>query len=209
MHPHIAKKLLNNVRCVAALLLVTASVGGNAAVINIATDASWLVTNAAPAATWNTDPTFNTATWINANVLPIPGCSGLFSCIWYDGQFSATADAWFRKTFSLTDPVSSAVLVGGVDDDADVFVNGIQVLNDHNGTAANFGPLDVTALLVSGVNLIAVHATDNIQVFGQNHAFEAALTGNTRVAAVPLPSVLNLFLIGFGGLVVVRRQRRH
>lgn len=201
------KKFLDKIRCLAACVLVTVSLGTNAAVITVLTDASWLATNAAPAATWNTDPAFNTSTWINANVV-IPSCQAGSDCIWYDGQFSATANAWFRKTFSLTGTVSSAILAGGVDDDADIFINGVQVLNDHNGLAGNFGPLDVTSLLVSGVNLIAAHAIDNVPVFGQNHAFASQLTVNTISNAVPLPGVLSLLLIGLSGLVVVQRSRR-
>lgn len=201
MQPSVAKRLLNKFRCIAACLLATASVCGSAAVITIGTDASWLATNVAPAATWNTDAAFDTSTWINASV-NIPSCQPLSDCIWYDGQFSATGNAWLRKTFNLSGPASSAILVGGVDDDADIFVNGVLVLSDHNGFAANFGPLDVTSLLVPGVNLIAVNATDNIPVFGQNHDFVALLTVN-----VPLPGVLSLFLIGLGGLVIARRPR--
>lgn len=207
MFPRIDKKFLNRIRGLAACVLATVSLGSNAAVISILTDNSWLATNTAPAATWDSDPSFDTSTWINANVV-IPSCQAGSDCIWYDGQFSATGDAWFRKTFSLTDPVSLASLAGGVDDDADIFINGVQVLSDHNGFAQNFGPLDITSLLVSGVNLIAVHATDNIPVFGQNHAFAAQLTVNTRDTAVPLPGVLSLFLIGLTGLVAARRSRR-
>ena len=207
MQPSLGKKFLNNIRGLATCVLATVSLGSGAAVINVATDTTWLTTNAAPAATWNTDPAFNTSTWINANVV-IPACQSGRDCIWFDGQFSATGNAWFRKTFSLTDPVISAFLTGGVDDDADIFINGNQVLSDHSGQASNFGPLDIASFLVSGVNLIAVHAIDNIPVFGQNHAFVALLTIDTRTNAVPIPGVLSLVLLGLGGLVVTRRPRR-
>lgn len=207
MQHSINKKFLNKIRGFSACVLATASICSSAATISVVTDSSWLATNAAPSATWNTAPAFDTSTWINANVV-VPTCLPGIDCIWYDGQFSATGNAWLRKTFSLTDPVVSAFLTGGVDDDADIFINGIQVLNDHNGTAGNFGPLDVTSLLVSGVNLIAVNAIDNIPVFGQNHAFAALLSIDTKSNTVPLPGVLSLFLIGLGGLAVTRRSRR-
>jgi len=151
----------------------------------INTDGSWLATNTAPAATWNTDPSFNTAGWVNASV-NIPACFSGADCIWYDGQFSATRFVWLRKTFTISSPVSSAFLAGGIDDDADVFVNGHLVFNDHNGTSQGFGPIDVAPFLVQGVNLIAVAGEDNIPGFGQNHDFVASLA---VVRSVQVPTL--------------------
>lgn len=205
MKPGIPRKGLQLVRNFLVCVLATASITSSAAVVGVGTDATWLATNSAPAAGWNTNASFNTSTWVNATV-NIPSCQTASDCIWFDGQFSATADAWFRKTFSLTDPVSSAFLSGGVDDDADIFINGTQVFNNHDGFAGNFGPFDVTSLLIVGTNLIAVHATDNIAQFGQNHTYVSLLTVNTRVASVPVPGVLSLVLIGLVGLFTARRK---
>ena len=141
------------------LLLAVALVSGAASTEivvaqTIVTDSTWLATNVAPAAGWNTDPSFDTTGWINAFVIT-PSCANGADCIWYDGQFSATQLAWLRKTFTISVPVSSCVLVGGIDDDCDIYVNGNLVLSDHNGLAGTFGPIDVSAQVVPGVNLIA------------------------------------------------------
>ena len=153
----------------------------------VVTDSSWLATNALPAATWNTDPSFDTTGWINAFVIT-PACANGADCIWYDGQNSATQFAWLRKTFTISSPVSTAVLVGGIDDDCDIYVNGTLVLGDHNGLAGTFGPIDVAPFLVQGVNLLAVAVQDN-PVFGQQHAFEAALTYVPAGASVAVPTL--------------------
>src|SRR6266498_4256255 len=168
-------------------LAVGAASTDTAVALTINTDSSWLATNAVPAATWNTDPSFNTTGWINASV-NIPACANGADCIWYDGQFSATRFAWLRKTFTISNPVSTAVHVGGIDDDCDIYVNGTLVFNDHNGTSGAFGPIDVAPYLVQGVNLIAVAAEDNIPVFGQNHDFVASLT-LTIVQRVQVPTL--------------------
>lgn len=188
-----------------ALALASASTA-TATPLIINTDASWLATNAQPAATWESDPLFDTTDWINALVQLRPECT-LAPCIWYDGQFSSTQFVWLRKTFTISDPVSSAFLDGGTDDDADVYVNGTLVVNDINGFASNFGPLDVTALLVQGVNLIAVAASDNIPVYGQNHAFAASLQIQTP-NPVPEPASLLLLGSGLAGLAFFRRRKR-
>lgn len=153
----------------------------------VVTDSSWLATNALPAATWNTDPSFDTTGWINAFVIT-PACANGADCIWYDGQNSATQFAWLRKTFTISSPVSTAVLVGGIDDDCDIYVNGTLVLGDHNGLAGTFGPIDVAPFLVQGVNLLAVAVQDN-PVFGQQHAFEAALTYVPAGTSVEVPTL--------------------
>jgi hypothetical protein len=67
-------------------------------------------------------------------------------------------------------------------------VNGTLVLSDHSGTAGTFGPIDVAPNLVQGVNLIAVALVDN-PVFGQNHAFEAALTIGPIAPSVAVPTL--------------------
>jgi len=190
---------------VAFALAAGTATTATAAPVVINTDTSWLATNAAPAATWNTDPSFNTTGWINALDLGIPGCPGGSTCIWYDGQFSATQFVWLRKTFTISDPISAATLIGGVDDDVDVYINGTLVYSDHNGSAGNFGPFNVASLLVQGVNLIAVTAADNFPVYGQNHAFAASLRIETQV---PEPATLLLLASGLAGLAALRRRQR-
>jgi hypothetical protein len=191
-------------------LAVGAASAAHAATLTINTDSSWLATNTLPAATWNTDPSFNTTGWINASV-NIPACGSGADCIWYDGQFSATRFVWLRKTFTISNPVAAAVLVGGIDDDADIYVNGTRVFNDHNGSSQAFGPINVAPFLVQGVNLIAVAAEDNIPVFGQNHDFVASLQVQTLDPVVPVPTLslwmLALVTIALASIAVLSIRR--
>ena len=176
----------------ATLLAFALAVGGAStetafAQTTVVTNSTWLATNAAPAAGWNTNPSFDTTGWINAFVIT-PDCANGADCIWYDGQNSATQSAWLRTTFNVSGPVSTAVLVGGIDDDCQIYVNGNLAFNDTNGTAQTFGPIDVSSYVVPGVNLIAVAVQDN-PVFGQQHAFEAALTVTGAGPTVEVPTL--------------------
>jgi hypothetical protein len=196
------------VMLLAFALAVGAASTTNAVALTINTNSSWLATNALPAATWNTDPSFSTTGWINTSV-NIPACapSGA-DCIWYDGQFSATRFVWLRKTFTISGPVSTAVLAGGIDDDCDIYVNGTLVFNDHNGTSQAFGPINVAPYLVQGVNLIAVAAEDNIPVFGQNHDFVASLQVQINVPVPTLaPWMLALLTLALASIAVLFIRR--
>jgi hypothetical protein len=182
----------------------------NAVALTINTDTSWLATNALPAATWNTNPSFNTTGWVNAfvsTVTPAPCFNGA-DCIWYDDQTSATQFAWLRKTFTISAPVSSAVINGGIDDDGDIYVNGTLVYSSHNGTAGSFGPIDVAPYLVQGVNLIAVAAEDNFQ-FGHNHVFVASLQVQTIVPVPTLsPWMLAILALALASFAIPFVRRR-
>src|SRR4051812_45941827 len=68
----------------------------HAATITISTDGSWLAKNTVPGAGWNTSASFDTTAdggWIGASV-NIADCNGDQDCIWYDGQFSTTEQAY-------------------------------------------------------------------------------------------------------------------
>ena len=193
---------------VSALVVGAASTAAAAPLV-INTDGSWLATNQEPGAGWNTNPSFDTSAWLNATVV-IPAChgAGLGDCIWYDGRYSATQTAWLRQTFTISSPVASAFLVGGVDDDADIYLNGSLVFSNHDGSATDYGPLDVAPYLLQGVNLIAVRAWDNIQVYGQNHAFLASLNVQTPETVPEPASSLVLLGSGLAGLGFFRRKQQ-
>ena len=197
------------VMLLAFVLAVGAAATTNAVALTVNSNSSWLATNALPAATWNTDPSFNTTGWVSAfvsTVTPAPCFMGA-DCIWYDDQTSATQFVWLRKTFTISDPVSTAVLQGGIDDDGDIYVNGTLVYSNHNGTAGSFGPINVAPYLVSGVNLIAVAAEDNFG-FGHNHLFVASLQ-IVPVTSVPTlsPWMLALLALALASIAVLFIRR--
>lgn len=198
------------VMLLAFALALGAASPANAVTLTINSDTSWLATNALPAATWNTDPAFNTAGWVNATVsivTPEP-CFFAAYCIWYDGQTSATQFVWLRKTFTISEPFTTAFLDGGIDDDGDIYVNGTLVVSNHDGLAGGFGPINVAPYLVQGVNLIAVAAADNF-ANGQNHLFVARLQLqiNTPVPTLS-PWLLALLALTLASIAVMFIRRK-
>jgi len=113
---------------------------------------SWEASNTG----WNTNFTYGTSSW---------GTPVSYGDIWGHGYSAYWAPdhaspCYLRKIVNLP-AVQQAFLSGGADDDIQIYINGTLVFDDHNGTAAGFGPIDVTAYLVPGSNLIAAKAHDS------------------------------------------------
>jgi len=119
---------------------------------------------------WNSELAFDdsdAAGWRNAILN-----DGEPTHIWVDGDgFGGSSPAYFRKTIDLS-PAESAWLHGGVDDDMQVYINGILILDDHDGSATGIPPINVTPFLHTGTNLIAVKAHDS---FGIHEALQLVL----------------------------------
>jgi len=105
---------------------------------------------------WNTNSTYDTSSWgTPVSYGDIWGHG--YSAYWAPGHLSPV---YLRKIVNLP-AVQQAFLSGGADDDIQIYINGTLVLDDHNGTAAGFGPIDVTNYLVVGSNLLAAKAHDS------------------------------------------------
>lgn len=181
------------------------------------TDASWSVTPSAPGAGWNTATGFDASTWQAAttlyNVSDYLGPSYSAQGIWTSGgQFSNTETTiWARRVFQLAALPTSAALLAGFDDDADVWVNGNLVISDHNGIANNVGVPDLLPYLTVGANLVAFTVNDNFPVYGYNHSSWLQIDGQVAaVTAVPEPTTYALMLVGLGATAfAVRRRKVH
>jgi hypothetical protein len=171
------------------------------------TNAAWRVTPTDPGAVpWNSSPAFDDSAWQTATVLADVGPPWSAQVIWSaGGQFSTTeTQIWARQTFSLAGIPTSALLTVGCDDDCDVWVNGVQVVSDHNGFANN-SSADILAYLTPGINLVALTVSDNFVVFGYNHGTWLQIDAQF---AAPEPATLALLGISLAGLGFSRRRKR-
>lgn len=198
----------NTLTSTAIGMLMAGMVGTASATVLTATDSSWMVTTINPIESgWNSNAAFNDSAWQSATELynasdyqPSLVAKGIWSS---GGRYSTTeTQIWGRGTFNLGSLPSSASLNSTFDDDGDLFVNGTQVISDHNGYADNL-VIDITPYLVLGKNLIAFTATDNYLQYGYNHS----VWEQVDVNAVPVPAAAWLLSSGLLGLIgVVRRK---
>jgi hypothetical protein len=205
------KKLLTHFS-VGLILLGAMATGNVLAYTLIATDSSWKVTATDPnPSNWFSSTTFDDSAWQNAtelydlNALGYPQWSPAKGIWTDDGQFSLNDAMWARFTFNLDSVPLSALLTNGFDDDGDLYINGTQVVNDHNGSANN-SFADITSYLVAGNNLIAYMVTDNWQVWGHQHSSWVHV--EAVAAAVPEPEIYAMLGVGLGLMGWVGRRRK-
>ncbi|MBX7167554.1 MAG: hypothetical protein K1X74_14585 [Pirellulales bacterium] len=139
---------------------------------------------------WNSDLEYDDMAWQTADLIAP-------SEIWAP---AGASPAYFRKTFSLDVVRPGTELLMSVDDDAIVYINGVEVLADVDSSSSDLGPLDVTQYLVPGTNLLAVKAQD---AFGLAEHLRLAV-----FAPVPEPSTLALALSAGLTLALARQNLR-
>ncbi len=151
---------------------------------------------------WNSALMFddsNSAGWSNAIEVVHPNPP--FLRYWFDGtETVGSSPVYFRKEFEIEGDPISGLFSFTVDDDAQIYVNGVQVVNDSNGLATTVSGLDLLPYLTTGLNLIAVKAQD--QQGGQGFAGNLQLVSN-----VPEPSGIVLAGLGVAAMALIHRRR--
>lgn len=159
----------------AGVVLRDAGSDAGAVEIVVATGTDWLATGTEPPSGWTTLG-FN-AQWPAAQINSPASATLSYPGIWDSNTLTTgSPQVWYRRVFSLPGDVESAVLDLVCNDDMTVYVNGVQVLADHDGISTG-AHLDVTAALEPGPNLIAATCRDMIP---PEHAFHARLTALIR-----------------------------
>lgn len=150
---------------------------------------------------WNTSVAYddsNAAGWTNPNLVHTDVST---NNIWPgDGHSGSPSPAYFRREFNIGGIPSAGSLDVNVDDDAQVWLNGVLVYSDSNGIATVTNGIDVSSKLISGNNLLAIKA--------YNRQGDAGLISTIHVTyTVPEPSTIALLFSGaIGAIFLVRRR---
>lgn len=164
---------------------------------------------------WNTSITFDdsdAAGWHAPVVRDVTRYgSNATNAIWADGPQNGAGPTpgYIRKTFTLDTDIASAHFGGGsfpdaingIDDDAQIYLNGVLVFDDQNGLSGVIPFTDVTAYLHAGENLLAVKAHDT---FGADEHFALAL----EIQPVPEPNTALLVALGLAALSSLSTRRK-
>jgi len=140
---------------------------------------------------WNTDLAYDASAWEPAQLIGA-------NSIWGPG---VDTPVYLRSTLTIDRPVEHAVVLFGVDDDLQVYINGSIVRDDRSGNVSGYGPIDVTEYLVHGDNPIALKAHDS---YGIGHNVEFLLHGRV----VPEPSSLVLLAAAVVMIAGCARRRQ-
>ncbi|MFM7205286.1 MAG: NosD domain-containing protein, partial [Planctomycetaceae bacterium] len=142
------------------------------ALTTIDTATAWKATTAAPAAGWTTaafdDSTFVAAT--PGGSVPLGGTST--ATVW---GAAGTNEVWLRRTFALDGRPAAATLDVTVDDDVDLFVNGVQIVADTNKSPTTQLGLDVASYLKAGTNVLAARVSNLAGTSGRYFAARASI----------------------------------
>jgi hypothetical protein len=121
--------------------------------------------------------------------------------IWASGADANNAPAYFRRTFEYDPSMGAVTLLATFDDNGIVYVNGQAVITDPTGGASGHGPVDVTAHLVAGTNLIAAKVQDvsGPQSFSALlfHHRSSSVSGTPPSATVGVPYDFQFAASGF------------
>ena len=123
--------------------------------------------------------------------------------IWHTSNMSSLSPshARFRHIFDLPLEVASVSGTFGFDDDGDVWINGVQVVHDANGSASNstFNLVFDPALFHPGQNLIAIEGFDKFAPFSN-------ISGDMTINLVPEPGAAMMTLMVVGIMLGHRRR---
>ncbi len=151
---------------------------------------------------WNTSLGYDdsdAAGWISA---VFNGHPNIPNSIWSsDDHLTGPTPTYFRKEITINGTPTTGSFAFIVDDDVQLYVNGNLVFNDTNGLATfATGGINITASLISGVNLIAMKVHDQQGAEG--------IGGTITISYVPEPSTLLLALVGLSLATMFRRRRK-